>query len=97
MYISYGTVPPKSYALVGKISKDMNFQSHYEKCKVSPETLKYLRVVLFGAATVQGSLEEAALRLNDQSFHQEEKDWDNTFSKKFRKLSKNWKKHFNST
>lgn len=48
-------------------------------------------VILLGAAMAQGSLGEAALRSNDPSFHQEEKNWDNTFSKKLRKLSKNWK------
>lgn len=70
MYILHGAAPPKSYTLGGKISKDVNFQPRYEKCKVSPETLKYLRVTLLGAMMAQGSLGEAALRLNDQSFHQ---------------------------
>lgn len=49
MYILYGVAPPKSYTLLGKISEYMNFQPQYKKCKVPPETLKYLRVILLGA------------------------------------------------
>ena len=47
--------------------------------------------MLLDAVMAQGSLGEAALRLNYQSFHQVETHWDKTFSKDFRTFSKTWK------
>lgn len=55
---------------------------------MSPETSKQLKVIIPGAVMVQGSLREAALKLNYQLFHWVEESWDNKFSEKFQRTEK---------